>query len=358
MLARRSTFRHPAAGPIELPLLVPAFSSKGFAFRSRRTGKKTRKYSEVAYELAEFGKQPHKSVLVSAYDLFHRHFDAPKILPSVRDAYIEQSAIIFVDSGGYELAPEFDSTEPRLYTHKPQGFTEKNYRSVLDNFRDRRIPPPLVVANFDFRRSRISLAQQIKKARALFRDYPCFASDFIIKPWKDKFLNPDDFSEKDVANLRGFDVIGVTEKELARNLIDRLARVALLRKRLDAQGISAPIHVWGGLEPIATPLFFFAGAEIVDGISWLRYAYREGVALSRESYCVVSETGVTASSVLNHMHASLDNLVALSKLTIALQRWIDGQGNDFSMFPEKVQSALQTAYSTMLSCIPALNRRA
>jgi hypothetical protein len=357
MLARRSAFRHPTAGAVELPLLVPAFSSKGFAFRSRRAGKAPQKYSEVAYELAEFGKQPHKSVLVSAYDLFHRHFHAPKVLPSVRDAYLDQSAVIFLGSGGYELAPEFDSTEPRIFTHRPERFSEAQYRSILNQMRDRRIPPPLVISNFDFRRTKLSLSEQIKKARALFRAYPSFASDFIIKPWKGAHLDPADLSDRDVANLRGFDVIGVTEKDLARDLIDRLSRVAMLRRRLDAQGISAPIHVWGGLEPIATPLFFFAGAEIVDGISWLRYAYRDGLAVSRDSYCVVSQTGVTATSVLNHMHASLDNLVALSRLTISLQRWVDGAGKDFSMFPPEVQGSLQNAYSTMCSCIPALNGR-
>ena len=91
----------------------------------------------------------------------------------------------------------------------------------------------------------------------------------------------------DFANLRGFNIIGVTEKDLGANLLDRLMRVAILRKGLDDVGVNAPIHLWGGLDPILTPLFFFAGAEIFDGISWLRYAYNKGIAINRECYAVV-----------------------------------------------------------------------
>ena len=55
MLVRRSIITHPSAGRIELPLLVPAFSSKGFAFKSCGRGREKRDYSEIAYELADSG---------------------------------------------------------------------------------------------------------------------------------------------------------------------------------------------------------------------------------------------------------------------------------------------------------------
>lgn len=75
MLARRRSLDHPTAGPIELPLLVPSFSSKGFGlhrFRQRGT-----EYSSVAFELEAFGRRQARSALISGYDLHFEHFHAP-----------------------------------------------------------------------------------------------------------------------------------------------------------------------------------------------------------------------------------------------------------------------------------------
>jgi len=67
------------AGEIELPLLIPAFSSKGFGFHKTGKGKKKRNYSELGYALAEFAKHPMEYVLISAYDLHFDHFNAPDL---------------------------------------------------------------------------------------------------------------------------------------------------------------------------------------------------------------------------------------------------------------------------------------
>ena len=354
MLARRATFEHPTGGSIELPLLVPAFSSKGFEILHKGKGKHRKPYSEVAYQLEEFGKHPQKAVLISAYDIHFGHFLAPKLSPSAPLAYLKNVRLVLVDSGGYELAPEFDSTEPRRYSREPEKFTIDDYHRVLDALVAKPLPPPFVISNYDFRRTQPSLEQQVREARATFARYPTCASDFILKPWKGRYVDPADLSDKDVANLKGFHVLGVTEKELGRDLLDKLRRVALLRQKLDAQGITAPIHVWGGLEPLSSTLFFFAGAQIVDGVSWLRYAYRNGLAIARETYCIVSDIGISASNVMNHVYASLDNLVALEKMTVALQQWVDLEGKDFSMFPLDVRKALSDAYGVMRARIPSL----
>ena len=181
-------------------------------------------------------------------------------------------------------------------------------------------------------------------------------SDVVLKPWTkgSKTFDPKNLSAKDLADLRGFDIIGVTEKDLGKNLFDRIKRVAKLRKGLDDVGVMAPIHIWGGLDPLMTPLFFFAGAEIFDGISWLRYAYQNGVTMNRESYLIVSDIGVTATKQLNHLYASLDNLTALSNLTIALQQWVDFDGKRFDMFHPHVRDHLEAAYKTMTSKIDVL----
>jgi hypothetical protein len=167
-------------------------------------------------------------------------------------------------------------------------------------------------------------------------------------------VDPRNLSDKDIADLAGFSIIGVPEKDLGRNLIDRLRRIALFRRRLNKAGITSPLQIWGGLDPLTTPLLFFAGAEIFDGISWLRYAYTRGVAVSRESYQLLSSIGVTADRTLNHALASLDNMTAMRKLAIALREWVDFEGERFDMFDSSISKQLEEAYKAMKTEISEL----
>jgi hypothetical protein len=356
LLARRSFLEHPQVGRIELPLLVPAFSSKGFGFRTAARGPSKRIYSDIAYDLESFGRQPSAAVLVSAYDLFFGHFDAPKLHAKPKD-YLRNSTVVFLDSGGYELISHFDSTEARIfpYTARP-GYGLAQYEAILEDLTTHKSALPLAIANFDYGMTGKPLRKQISTARTLFNKYPHCLSDLIIKPWQPRgtVVEPSDLSRSDLRELRGFHIIGVTEKDLGRDTFDRLRRVAELRYRLTDAGITAPIHVWGGLDPLLSPLFFFAGAEILDGVSWMRYAYQNGVAMERQSSAILKEIGVTASQQFMHACAALDNLTFLNGLTIALQQWVDFDGNDFNMFHTEVKQKLQVAYIAMKTRIKEL----
>jgi len=185
-------------------------------------------------------------------------------------------------------------------------------------------------------------------------------TDFIIKPWTpdSQIVDPARMSDADFANLRDFDIIGVTEKELGRDIFDRIKHIARLRKGLDNANINSPIQVWGGLDPIMTPLLFFAGAAIFVGVSWLRYAYRDGIAINREIYGIVSDMGVTSSRQLNHSYVSFKNLIFLNNLTISLQQWVDFEGKNFDMFQPYIKEYLKAAYETMVSKIDSLKGEA
>jgi hypothetical protein len=78
----------------------------------------------------------------------------------------------------------------------------------------------------------------------------------------------------------------------------------------------------------------------------MRYAFRNGIALERQSSGILKEIGVTASQQAVPMYAALDNLTALNNLTNSLQQWVDFEGNDFSMFPE-VHQHFEKAYIVM-----------
>jgi hypothetical protein len=351
MIARRYRLTHPHAGDVDLPLLVPAFSSKGFPFIRRGKSNKTSTYSGLANALIEFPGYSRVSVLVSAFDIYHRHFVPPEGKDEEVFESLRNCRVVFVDSGGYELASEFDSTEVKSFQYKPKiGFGSGEYEQVLNVLKKPSRKLHCVIANFDHRTKGLRLHEQIQRARTLFVRYPDFMSDFIIKPFSrtGKIIDFGEFKKSDFANLKGFGIIGVTEKELGSKLADRVKNIALLRKGLTEAGIGAPIHVWGGLDPIISPLYFFAGAEIFDGVSWLRYAYKDGVAINRESNSVLeAKIGISASADLSRRLTCIDNLQTLDGLSVALQQWVDFDGENFDMFHANVKERLKAAHTSM-----------
>lgn len=359
MLARRNSLSHDIALDIELPLLVPAFSSKGFPLR-RRSGKK-HDYTDVVYDLAAFEERSSNAALISAYDLHFEHFnDAPKLPPTNGPHdYLRETRLLFVDSGGYELIPDFDRTEFKTFAYGPkEGYSLEQYKEVLRNLIALEEPLPLAIANFDRDSIGKPIKDQIAMARDLFYDFPSPLKDFILKPWTpdSEKVDPQKMTDEDFGNMGGFDIVGIAEKELGRDTFSRLRTVAKFRKRLDEAGLSSvPVHIWGGLDPIMTPLYFFAGAEIFDGVSWLRYAFRNGIAINRESHSILSEVmGVTSASNENHAYAGITNLRFLDNLSASLQRWVDLEGKAFDMFEPAVAKHLERAYKIMVTQIEPL----
>ena len=70
-----------------------------------------------------------------------------------------------------------------------------------------------------------------------------------------------------------------------------MLNIARLRIALDGVGLNPPIHVFGSLDTIGTPLYFFAGADIFDGLTWLRYAFHKGKTIYKHNYGAI-ELGV------------------------------------------------------------------
>lgn len=350
--------RHPLGGIVDLPLLVPSFSSKGFLLFERRESKRLRnEYSEIAYHLQEFGQRDTQAGLISTYDLHHRHFEAPDMISDSPEDYLQRTILTFIDSGGYELAKDFDSTEPKRYMYVPKDFSMEECKAVLHQLTSRQDPLQLVITNFDDEVRGMPLDKQISEARTLFEEFPGHLTNFLMKPWNSegKPLDPSHLSPNDFQKLQNFPIIGVTEKELGKDLIVRLTAIADLRKGLDDAGINAPIHVWGGLDPIITPLYFFAGADIFDGISWLRYAYRNGVSICRDSFGIL-DGGLSIRTTKSELdlHINMKNLSFLNQLSDAMMQWSLSGGTDYSKFEARVQRHLESAYHGMQTRIPNL----
>jgi len=339
---RETIFRHKQGGIVDLPLLVPSFTSKGFGYFK----KNGMTYSETSSALDEFGRYLNESYLLSTFDVFHGHFMEP-------EQHYGDTSLILLDSGGYELNPEFDSTEPKMTPVRQLDFTAEDYENTLVKLYQEYGDKPFVIANYDWGTKNCSFEEQIKAARELFIKFPNWSNNFIIKPHKSGGVK---VQVKDlvpyIKKLSCFDIIGVTEKELGKNLKDRLTSISQLRSELDNEGIKSPIHIWGGLDPLITPLYFFAGADIFDGVSWLRYLYFEGKAVNRESYTVLKGN----LSIL-HDHAVMlsinDNLLSLQGLATSLRAFANSDHPDFDMFDGNGEF-LKRMYKEMKTIIPGM----
>jgi len=179
VLARRTTLNHPLGMAIEMPRLVPSFSSKGFPFFKDKKTKK--RHSETTRALEMMNPFIKDSILISAYDIHHGHFRKLQ-------QFFGGKELVFIDSGGYELSGDWDSTEPnqgpyKLEPNKPEPFDEEDYISVL-----KRLPKnlPIVITNCDWSNKGSGIEDQIIAAQKLFRQFPKFLHNFLAKPSGEK----------------------------------------------------------------------------------------------------------------------------------------------------------------------------
>lgn len=277
---------------VATPLLIPSFSSRGFPTL------------KTMYE--RLREHTTDSSLVSAYDIHHGNLSPEEIY---------SSEVLFIDSGGFECGTSDDLSDLyNLSGHKPKPWTAVEHAKVL---RELKPLSSLVVVNFDMRGP---IDQQIGNARELFNSLPReYMTDFLVKPeTKDANYVPISSLGKHWEDLADFDVIGITEKELGSSFLARCKNLVALRRDLSYHDINVPIHIFGGLDPLSVIAYFLCGADVFDGLSWLRLAYRNGIALYYNSYALV-EGQWTRTNHQVHVKASLDNLEHLSR-TQAIMR--------------------------------------
>ncbi|MFJ9541907.1 hypothetical protein ACIRPX_32255 [Streptomyces sp. NPDC101225] len=257
--------------------MVPSLSSRGFDIRQDGL-------SEVAAWLPAVQDQLTDSLLVSAYDL---HYG---LLPDVHDfltgnhwqTLYATPEVLIVDSGGYELGTSWDGSEVRRGERQPNAFSRTAYVAVVE-----RLPTDqnIVLVTWDHvatASDRLSYKEQIEAASVLKRDNPRVLIDCLVKPQEGELYVNVDALAPEMNGLRSVDFIGLTEKELGDTLFDRALTLARLRAALDSRDISAPIHVFGALDPLFMRLYFDCGAEIFDGLTWLRYGLAGGRSVYRE----------------------------------------------------------------------------
>lgn len=276
MLCRSSTIRHKLSGvTLQTPLLIPSFSSKGFA-RSKKDGK-----SEIGKILATAGEFLTEAYLISAYDIYYQDVPSADNLPFTPD-------LIFLDSGGYEISTDRDYSSVIDPLPAPEPWDVEKLKSVLGDWPEE---IPAVLVSYDRPDERKPYPEQVANARKLFRDHRNQLGLLLLKPETESQNTLKETlgaAAVNASELGCFDIIGVTEKELGRSMIDRMTQIATLRLAMDNADVTAPIHVFGALDPLSVCLYFIAGAEIFDGLTWIRYAYNDGMCVYMHNASVVN----------------------------------------------------------------------
>lgn len=305
LLARSQVLTHPSGLRVTTPILVPSFSSKGFP--PARDAKPW--VSRVLEMTAEWLTE---TMLISAYDIHHGHISAPADLPCTPELTI-------VDSGGYEAGLDEDMSAVAIREYHPKLWTPEDAKAVFDSWPDRFAA---VFVSYDHPARRLPLADQVAEATALFSHYPKQMRSLLLKPTtktQEYLKTVVDAVVADPGLMGGFDIIGVTEKELGSSLLDRMQRIAELRLALDEGGIRAPIQVFGALDPLSSCLYFVSGAEIFDGLTWLRYAYLDGMCVYRANYGALS-IGLGRRDILIDAKTMTDNINYLHRMELSMKR--------------------------------------
>ena len=233
------------------PLLVPSFSSRGFPC-----------VSEI---FAELRGQLYGVCLVSASDL-----SACRIPPDVSDV----ANLIVVDSGRYE-AEQAATVSTSCYM--PPSIFQWS-RSLYHDALSAKVncDANFIAVNYD---KCGPIETQFEQANEDFALVPDATKDILIKPENQgDLVNVAKLSRYD-SKLSGYDVIGVAARELGDSLIERCRAIVMLRDILNDFGLATPIHVFGAIRPAEVLAFFFCGADIFDGLGWLKSAFRDGASV-------------------------------------------------------------------------------
>lgn len=306
MLCRTSKLTHPTSGvSLETPLLVPSFSSKGFGFGPG--GK-----PEVQRVLDASQEFITRTCLVSAYDVHYGYVPEPKDLTITVDLF-------FLDSGGYEVSEDHDLSAIEKPIHRPGDWDVAKLRAVWERWPD---GLPAVLISYDHSGHRMPMAEQLRDAKQAASAAPAHLHSFLLKPeaQEERSLEPALRAlQAQIGELEGFQLLGLTEKELGRSPLERMVRIAGLRKALDDASLRIPIHVFGALDPLSVSLYFVAGAEVFDGLTWSRYAYNAGQCVYLHSNAAATY-GLDVDDDEARVRTIKDNLRYLDHLERSLRR--------------------------------------
>ncbi len=303
LIAKQRDLRINGKRVAQTPILLPSFSSKGLAPGSLKA------VMQFAEGLIS------EEALVSAYDIHHGEIELPTF-PSV----------LFVDSGGYEASDQLDFSDVGKRRHEPRKWNPELHTTTLDRLGS---AIPTVFVSYDHRRP---VSEQAQCARDLLAKYPRAGRELLIKPSSTKSRYVDiDAATAYAKALSDFDVVGFTETELGSSTFERMVAIARVRRALREQGSDIPIHIFGSLDPVSSPLYFVSGADVFDGLTWLRYSFKDGQTTYKHNYGMLHLSIRERDERVNARSAT-NNYYYLLNLRDEMLRYLGSGRGDFNCF--------------------------
>ena len=303
--------RRIARAGVDTPLLVPSFSSCGFPWVGEIYGEMMDKLYGVC--------------LVSAFDL------ASGSIPTYASP---GSNVQVVDSGTYEARKLAAGWGGRDISAGKALWSRERYLEIvacLDGDSN------AILVNYD---GYDPLNEQVQRAADDFCHAPNAARDFLLKPEAPaRLLNIARLAQH-ADGLDQFDIVGVTAREAGNSLSQRCRTLVMLRDVLDDANLDVPVHVFGAITPKEVMAYFFCGADVFDGLAWLRSAFRDQGPIAIET-TAFEGMNPTLSDFELHTAAWTANLSVLYRLQVSLQRYCSTGDFDELMrdFPEAVRAA-------------------
>ena len=231
---------------VSTPLIVPSFSSCGFP--------------QVAEIYDEMKDRLYGVCLVSALDM------AAGCIPA---NVTDEANLVLVDSGMYEARGKMWGRGGNCPSTPHAGWSRQQYCKIAAG-----LDPSanVILVNYD---GAEPVERQIRRAAEDF-SYACHAaSDFLVKPeYPTRLVNVPRLARY-TSELAQFDILGITAREAGDSLARRCSTVVMLRDALGDAGLDVPIHVFGAITPLEVLTYFFCGADVFDGLNWLRLGFRE-----------------------------------------------------------------------------------
>lgn len=283
--------RRIARAGVDTPVLVPSFSSCGFPWVGEIYGEMMDKLYGVC--------------LVSAFDL------ASGSIPT--NAY-NRSSVQVVDSGTYEARKLAAGWGGRDMSPVKALWSRERYLEIVAGLDG---DANTILVNYD---GYDPLDVQVQRAADDFYHSPNAARDFLVKPESPaRLLNIARLAQP-AGVLDQFDILGVTAREAGNSLSQRCRTLVMLRDALDDADLDLPIHVFGAITPNEVMAYFFCGADVFDGLAWLRSAFRDQGPMAIEA-TAFEGMNPTLSDFELHTAAWTANLRILYRLQVSLQRY-------------------------------------
>jgi hypothetical protein len=239
-------------------------------------------------------------------------------------------------------AKDVELSDTRSKEHVPARWTLADYSAVLESWTSSR---PTVVVSYDHPNERVSTPEQIARADSTIPRKANLYREILFKPEAE---GEDDTNIESIVEnihrLAAFDAIGVTEKEIGTTQQARMGSIARIRRALNAAGLgNKPIHVFGSLDTISTPLYFVAGADIFDGLTWLRLAYHEGMTIYRQNFAAL-RFGTQIKSSLIDARCCFENYYYMKKMQLEMRNFLGSRSfESFSYHRELIEWAYRAA---------------